>query len=1136
MTIKFVGLHAHSVAGSIFDAIGYPDAHMNYCFQNGGDALALTDHGNMNGLAAQVLHAKKMQAEGKNFKPIFGVEAYFTTSVKEWRGAYDEAMADKKKARATKKTAQSGATTEDEGNTKAAQPILKRRRHLILLAQNQVGLNNLFKLISKSYTEEYFYRYPRMDYDLLREHSEGIIAASACLGGVYAGNYWENREEGSEAVLEAMRETTREMVSIFGDRWYAELQWNNIPEQHELNKYIIQIAKEFDLKMISTADSHYPDPDAWKDREMYKRLGWLGRGTPSWGEGSELPSGVEEIGYELYPKNGDQMWESYKNYCKSAGFEYDDDLVMDSITETYDIAHNRIESFFPDTTVRLPDFVVPADSTATQALVNYALEGLRQRSLHENSEYMERLKHELNVIDDRGFSKYFLTMKAIADEATTQMLAGPGRGSAAGSLVAYSLGITQVDPIKHGLLFSRFLRSDATDYPDIDYDVSDSMALKERLVEMWGEDTVAPISNWNTLQLKSLIKDISKLHGIPFPEVNSVTSTMIREATPAAKQRHGIKAGVYVPTWEEVIEFSPTLQSFLTRHPEVHARVEGLVGQVRSCSRHAGGVVVAENLDQYMPLINSGGVRQSPWAEGQNVRHLEPMGFIKFDLLGLSTLKMMEGCIEHILRRHHGVAEPTFEQVREYYNEKLHPDTINMSDSEVYENVFHAGRWAGIFQFTEQGAQGFCKKAKPESIVDISAVTSIFRPGPLSAGVDTDYVEAKTHPQYVSYLSEDAREITEETFGFLIFQEQIALLAHKLGGLTLDEGNMLRKVLTKKGTGKGGIKTKLRVKFVDGCKANGIDSDAANSLWDKFEFFSGYGFNKSHAVSYSIISFQCAWLWNYYPAEWMAAFLDKEPESRKEKAINIAKKYGFDIAPLDINKSGTVWEISEDGKTLIQPLTSIKGLGMSAIEQILDNRPFTNAEDLLFREGVSYSKFNKKALDALCRGGALDNIIDDRFTGRKHFWSACVVERPKNLKKLSENMETYKPEGDFSEEEIIQFKTDLTGIFPINLVINLETIEKLKEKFVPPISEFDEELQLCWFIPRKVTERKTKNGKLYWVLEVIDSNNELTRIRCWGVKPHDSVQVNRPYMSRLNYDPDWGFSTRSIRHNFRLLG
>ena len=292
-----------------------------------------------------------------------------------------------------------------------------------------------------------------------------------------------------------------------------------------------------------------------------------------------------------------------------------------------------------------------------------------------------------------------------------------------------------------------------------------------------------------------------------------------------------------------------------------------------------------------------------------------------------------------------------------------------------------------------------------------------------------------TH-NYIKYLSEEAREITEETYGFLIFQEQIALLAHKLGGLTLDEGNMLRKVLTKKGTGKGSVKGKLHDKFIKGCVANDIAQEDAQSLWDKFEFFSGYGFNKSHAVSYSIISYQCAWLFNYYPAEWMAAFLDKEPETRKEKAINIAKQYGFDIAPLDVNKSGTVWEISGDGATLIQPLTSIKGLGMAAIEQILANRPITTAEDLLFNENITYSKLNKKSLDALCRGGALDNIVDDRFTGRKHFWSACIVDRPKNLKKLAENMDLYRDEQDFSEEEIIQFKTDLTGVFPINLVIS----------------------------------------------------------------------------------------------------
>tara|TARA_R110002110_G_scaffold130485_6_gene310900 strand:+ start:475 stop:3909 length:3435 start_codon:yes stop_codon:yes gene_type:complete len=1136
--IKFVGLHAHSVAGSIFDAIGYPSAHMDFAYNNGSDALALTDHGNMNGLAGQVLHAKKMQEEGKNFKPIFGCEAYFTPSISDWHEAYEQAMEDKKRARSIKKDEQSGATVEDEGDSKRIQGILKRRRHLVLLVQNQTGLNNLFKLVSESYQPENFYRYPRIDYALLKKYNEGIIASSACLGGVYAGNYWEHREEGDEAVLEAMRESTRQMVDIFGDRWYAEIQWNNIKEQHELNQYVIQVAKEFGVELVTTADSHYPNPDAWKDRELYKRLGWLGKGRPSWAEDeSQLPEGVEEIGYELYPKNGDQMWESYKQYSKEQGFEYDDDLVMRSIEETHRIAHVRIESFLPDNTVRLPEFVVPAGFTATQALVNYALEGLKDKGLHKNKEYTDRLKHELNVIDDRGFSKYFLTMKSIVDVAIDMMLPGPGRGSAAGSLVAYALNITQVDPIKHGLLFSRFLRSDATDYPDIDYDISDSMALKEKLVEMWGTDCVAPISNWNTLQLKSLIKDISKLYNIPFTEVNTVTSIMMREATPLAKQKHGIKAGVYVPTWEEVIEFSPSLQRYLTEHPAVKTHVEGLVGQVRSCSRHAGGVVIAENLDENMPLINSGGVRQAPWSEGQNVRHLEPMGFIKFDLLGLSTLKMMEGCIEHILHRHHGVESPTFAQVREYYEKNLHPESIDLEDQEVYENIFQAGRWAGIFQFTEPGAQQFCTRAQPRNIIDVSAITSIYRPGPLSANVHDEYVDAKESPHHIKYLNDDAHEITQETFGFLIFQEQIALLAHKLGGLTLDEGNMLRKVLTKKGTGKDSVKGRLHDKFISGCIENKIDRGEAQSLWDKFEFFSGYGFNKSHAVSYSIISFQCAWLWNYYPAEWMAAFLDKEPESRKEKAINIAKQYGFDIAPLDINKSGKVWEISKDGKTLIQPLTSIKGLGSTAIEQILDHRPFLNAEDLLFREGVSYSKLNKKALDALCRGGALDLIVDDRFSGRKHFWSACVVERPKNLKRFAENVELYRPEGDFSEEEIIQFKTDLTGVFPINLVISLETIQKLQEKFIPPISEFDPELQVCWFIPRKVTERKTKNGKLYWIVEVIDSNNEVARIRCWGVKPgKDRIHLNRPYMAKLDYNENWGFSTYALWKTFRLLG
>jgi DNA polymerase-3 subunit alpha len=924
------------------------------------------------------------------------------------------------------------------------------------------------------------------------------------------------------------------MTSILGkDRFLAELQWNNIPEQHELNQYVIQVAKEFDLTLVSTADSHYPTADAWKDRILYKKLGWLGKGKEM---DTELPVDVEEVGYELYPKNGDQMWESYKKYSAEAGVEYDDELIKQSIAVTHKIAHEMIEKFYPNDEVRLPDFVVPPGKTADEALVAASIEGLRNFKLAKKKDYVERLKLELNVIADRGFSKYFLTMKAIADRATQEQLTGPGRGSAAGSLVAYVLGITQVDPIKYGLLFSRFLRADATDYPDIDYDVSSPMELKEKLVEEWGENTVVPITNWNTLQLRSLIKDISKFYQIPFNEVNNVTGRMLIEATPKAKAKHGISAGVYTPTFEEVMEFSDTLQKFLEQYPHVKTHVESLYGQVRSSSRHAGGVVIADDLHKQMPLITSGGVRQTPWSEGQNVRHLEPMGFIKFDILGLASLRMMEDAIRSILKRHHGIRKPTFTDIKKYYQENLHPDVINFDDQSVYENIFHKGKWAGVFQFTETGAQNFCVNAKPRSIIDISAITSIFRPGPLSAKVDRNYVAAKENPQDVKYANKVHEEITEETYGFLIFQEQIALLAHTLGkDISLDEGNLLRKLLTMKGTGKGHeVKDGIFQKFVAGCVEKGMSEREATKMWETFEFFSGYGFNKSHAVSYSILSYQCAWLLHYYPVEWMAAFLDKEPESRKERAINTAKKMGFEIRPLDINLSTRNWEIGDDG-ALIQPFSSIKGLGDAAIDQILNFRPFSTIEEFLFHDRVVYSKLNKKALDVLVRSEALNSLIDERFTGRKHFWSAVAIDRAKTKKKFHENIEKYSPEGDFTSQEMIEYRVSLTGMFPVHLVMSDSVLEQLEGNMIPPLGEFVPEVPVAWFIPREIVPRKTKNGKVYWIVKVIDSTSTVSSIKCWGVRENDHVEINKPYMARLDYSEQWGFSTRSLRHNFKLL-
>lgn len=677
-----------------------------------------------------------------------------------------------------------------------------------------------------------------------------------------------------------------------------------------------------------------------------------------------------------------------------------------------------------------------------------------------------------------------------------------------------------------------------TSMPDIDYDVSSPMELKHHLIDEWGDNVVVPITNWNTLQLRSLVKDISKFYGIEFTEVNNVTSKMVHEATPLAKKAHGITAGVYNPTFEELMLYSETLRKFLDKYPQVKTHVEVLYGQTRSASRHAGGVVVGERLDEWMPLINSGGVRQTPWSEGQNVRHLEPMGFIKFDILGLASLRMIEGAVERILKRHNGVKNPTFQDIRDFYNEHLHPEKINLEDRSVWENIFHSGKWAGIFQFTEGNAQSFCKNAKPDNITDLASITSIYRPGPLSAGVDKMFLGAKQNPEDVEYLNDIVREVTEETYGFLIFQEQIAMLAHKLGkDLSLDEGNKLRKLLTKKGTGEvDEEKDKIFDKFHKGCVEKGMTSYEARELWNKFEYFSGYGFNKSHAVSYCILSYQCAWLLNYYPAEWLAAFLDKEPETRKERAISTAKSMGFKVEPLNVNTSGTVWEINSAGDTLIQPLTSIKGLGDKAIEQIMNHRPFNTVEEFLFNPDVVYSKLNKKSISALCLAQALNDLIDERFTGLRHFFAAVCEDRPRKEKNLEENILKYAPEGDFSEEEKLEYLVSITGVFPISAVVTPMVREKLDELYIPPISEFDSELGVTWFIPRECKLKKSKNGKSFYVVKVIDDNNETTTIRCWGVDPEkDQVHINRPYMARLNYDPNWGFSTYSMRKMFKLL-
>lgn len=1137
-SIPFVNLHNHDTF-SIFDGLGYPEEHCDFAYQNGLQGIAFTNHGNMNGFSYSFMKAKKMKEEGKNdFRVLYGIEAYVHPSIPQWK---QEHLKHKEDAKLAKQVDDDiGLVVENESETKKGiRSSLNRRSHLVLVAQNQKGLNNLFKLVSDSYRGDNFYRFPRMDYELLKKHNEGIIASSACLGGVLANDYWDNIDKGDKAVYAAMEKTVGNMMDIFGDRFYGELQWANYKEQHIVNQFVINLSKQFGFKLISTCDAHFPNPDMWKDREIYKMLGWVGKGGNDL-KIDALPHTLEEMEYQLYPKNGDELFATYKRFSGALGFNYDDKLVEESIARTADILKNRIEDYMPDTAVKLPSFVIPEGESADSALAKIAVDSLKNTGLYKDNDYVSRLKEELHTIKDRGFSKYFLTMKKISDKSKEVQLCGAGRGSGAGSLVSYLLNITEVDPIKYKLQFSRFIRRNAKDMPDIDFDVSDPMEIKEMFIKEFGENTVVPISNYNTLKARSLVKDISKLYGIPFTEVNEVTSKMIHEATPVCKKIHGIIAGVYEPTWEELKEHSPSLVSYLKKYPHVATHVDNLQKQVRSISRHAGGVLFADNIDQVMPLINSGGIIQTPWTEGQTVRHLEPLGFIKFDILGLASLRMIEGAIEHILKRHHNMPNPSFADIKKYYNEKLHPEKIDLNDEGVYKHVFNEGNFCGTFQFTSKNAQKFCMQAKPKNIVDIAAITSIFRPGPLSANVHENYITAKNNPESIRYAHPLIKEVTQETFGFLVFQEQLSLLAHKLGkDISLDEGNELRKVLTKKGTGKEAqVKEKLYGKFIAGCTEKGLSEDDGISLWKTMEFFSGYGFNLSHAICYSILSYQCAYLFYHYPAEWLAAFLDKEPEDRKEAAISLAKYYGYNIKGLDINLSGTKWEVDSDGKTLIQPLSSIKGLGDTAMAEIMKHRPFRDVEHLLFSEDIVYSKLNKKALDALTRSGAMNNLMDKRFSGLKHFWSAVVVDRPKNVKKLHENIDKYKPEGDFTTEETIENLTSLSGVYPINLVVDAKTLKNIEDKYIPPIGDYEPALgEVVWFIPRKITEKKTKNGKMFWILETTDITNKITNVKCWGVNPEkDKIWLNRPYLGKLQYDETWGFSTRSIKHTFKLLG
>lgn len=799
---KFVGLHAHT-SKSIFDGFGNVEDHLDYVVSNGGDGLAITDHGNMNAASAAFDKQREFDKKGIKCKIVTGCEAYYIESLDDWQREKEEYEQNKRDAKeavveSSDKEDSSGENEEESKQAPKSFDPRNRRHHMVLLPKNATGLQSMFRLVSKS-NRDGFYRYPRVDNAMLRELGKDIISLSACVAGKPGAFVFKEFADVAFNDLNAsllddsakMQNIQRNLSDHFGslaetlgeENVFLELQFNKLPVQHMVNRALIEFSKNSNFKLVAAADSHYSKPEYWRERELYKLIGRQMRGNKDGLHPGSLPKDPSELKCELYPKNASQMWDSYLSTKEGHSF-YDDQIVCDSIERSWEIAHMLIGDVGSNTAMKLPTFGASPDVDPFRLLVDKCKEGMVYRGLHKNQKYIDRLKSELKVIRELGFTQYFLVLKAVVDAANDRIAFGPGRGSGVASLVNFVLQITDVDPVSNELIFERFLSlaRSKNDCPDVDTDVSDRDELIQILRDRFGEKTVVPISNFNQLQLKSLVKDISKLHEVPFDEVNNVTKRLDAEVRPNIESDE-IK-GAQQLTYEDSMKHSQTFRDFIGKYPAVAQDIQALYQQPKAVGCHAGGIILLDDPDSVMPLISVRGQIQTPWSEGMSTKALSNQGLIKFDYLGLGTLRMFQRCISLILQREQKISSPTTKQVNDWYREYLTPSKINPKDLKVLKHVFWEGRFVGIFQFVNDGAKKFVMELQPESVDDIAVATAIYRPGPLSAHVDKLYIDSKRNNICKDYGHEAANRVLKPTFGYCLTGD--SMITTSIGQVRLD--------------------------------------------------------------------------------------------------------------------------------------------------------------------------------------------------------------------------------------------------------------------------------------------------------------------------------------------------------------
>jgi len=1163
---KFVSLHNHTTF-SPHDGLGYPNEHFEFAKSNGLDAHAITEHGNFNSYAHSQLFVEEWKKKGIDFKYLPGIEAYFHPDLTEWqreKDAHNIAKQNKKDAKKlnekhfkdvqtiitpisdsddeTLSVEMTNALTienEEESKTLKHFNPLNRRHHLVLLPKNEEGLQQLFHLTSMSFIKGY-YRFPRVDVKMIKEivKKGNVVAQSACIAGLPAFNIFRELQKykfdeltpsllDDSTVLDkcviAVGNAYEMMVDTFGkENYFLELQFNKLPAQDVVNRAIIEFAKRNGVtgQLTSAADSHYYNPDVWKERELYKKLGFMNYKEYS---ADSLPKSKDELKCELYPKNATQMWDEYLSAKDRYSFydESHDEIICDAIERSHDIAHNIIGNIKPDRSVKLPKKLVPIGQTPIQYLTRLCIEGLKKHGFDKNKVYVERLKEELGIIKDLNVAEYFITLAKILDLARDVTLLGPARGSGGGSLVNYVLYITDLDPIRWDLPFARFMSRYRVGLPDIDCDLGDRDKVLDVMREEFGYNNVVPISNYNTTKIKSLTKDVSKFYGIPFEEVNAATMTVEQDVRKAT-QKQGDDKNLFVLTYTEAMKYSKSYSSFIEKHPEVGESIVVLFKQNRSLGRHAGGVLVCDDLETKMPLITSKGEPQSPWVEGVQWKHLEKIGnFVKYDLLGLETLRLIERTISLILKQE-GIENPSFADVRKWFDEHMKVDKIDLLDQDTFK-VYSDGKWCGIFQGSSFGAQRFFEKAKPKSIIDIAVLTSIYRPGPLAAHLDKLWLKALEGEEY-DWGDKRINEILAPTRGLLIFQEGVMELAEKVAGFPKEKCDEVRRAIMKRSIS-GGDAAKAKVdemksSFVEGAMQNGYTKSVAENVYEKISFFSGYGFNKSHAVAYAVDSYYCAWLLTHYEQLWLCAYLESmshNPDDRT-RAFSEVKAMGYEIVPIDVNYATNSWTILP-GKKFMPSMSSCKGLGLAAIEEIVEYRPYKSIEHMLWNTDGSWkpSKFNRRALEALIKIGglgSLDAIGEGKpFSSYAHMYhilienSDLIKKSPKKdphfgLKIFYELARRTRDEvKEWTQVESVLNQVEILGSVDVNRLVPHEIAVNLHKKGIRPIDQLEEgEKDIAWLICQSIKPKKTKLGKMYGQMEALGPSGKIIKVSVWGWK------------------------------------